>query len=430
MRVRGRHLTFATVLPQLAGMKSKANAGRGEPVEVVAVRDMAVPIYRKPVGNYDSFLVSFYSGGKRVQKRASTLEKARAVARDAIRQITEGEGRALATLTAAELADYMSAMQALKQHPGTSLVSAVAEWSEAKSMIGGASLLAAATSHLREVGRQKVPAIKVESLIKEFYAAKERSGLSERYIAQLKKMLPKFSDAFRCDVAGITTGEIQGFLDGLKMGNRSRENYRCAIASLFSFAKRRGYLPRDIATEAEHVDRIKSAEKPAGIYTPKQLRGAICATSGIDRLAVAIGAFAGLRTSEMFCLCWGDIGKQHITVDAAKSKTGSRRIVPVLPALRAVLATVERGAPEDKVFKQSHEPHLSRVMSDAFRDSETVPVKNGLRHSFCTYRLATTKDAAKTALEAGNSPAIIFRHYRELATPKQGAAWFGVRAPR
>ena len=427
MRVRGRGLTFATVLPQLPGMKLQAEAKRKQPAEIVRVRDMAVPIYRKPVGKYDSYVVSFYAGGKRVQRRAATLECARDVARDAIRQITEGTGRVLSTLTSDEVADYMTAMRALKQHPGATLASVIAEWSEAKSMLGGASLLAAASSHLREVGRQKLPPIKVADLTKEFYLAKERAGLSARYIAQLKKMLPKFEGAFRCDVAGITTGDIQGFLDRLKMGNRSKENYRGAIASLFSFAKRRGYLPRDVATEAAHVERIKSPEKPAGIYTAKQLQGALDATSGIDRLAVAIGAFAGLRTSEMFRLCWEDIGKQHITVQGAKSKTGARRIVPILPPLKAVMAKVDRGQPGDKVFPQSRETLLSSVLSNAFRKAKAEPVSNGLRHSFCSYRLAATKDAAQTSLEAGNSPAIIFRHYRELATPKQGAAWFGVR---
>ena len=52
--------------------------------------------------------------------------------------------------------------------------------------------------------------------------------------------------------------------------------------------------------------------------------------------------------------------------------------------------------------------------------------RNGLRHSFCSYRLAVTSDAAKTALEAGNSPAMVFRHCRELVTDQEAAEWFAV----
>ena len=32
----------------------------------------------------------------------------------------------------------------------------------------------------------------------------------------------------------------------------------------------------------------------------------------------------------------------------------------------------------------------------------------------------------QVALEAGNSPKMIFRHYRELATPEQAATYFSI----
>jgi hypothetical protein len=51
---------------------------------------------------------------------------------------------------------------------------------------------------------------------------------------------------------------------------------------------------------------------------------------------------------------------------------------------------------------------------------------NGLRHSLCTYRVAATQDVPRTALEAGNSSATIFSHYRALATEAEGKAWFGI----
>ena len=53
--------------------------------------------------------------------------------------------------------------------------------------------------------------------------------------------------------------------------------------------------------------------------------------------------------------------------------------------------------------------------------------KNALRHSFISYRVAETQDVAKVALEAGNSPQIIFQHYRELVQPKEAKAWFGIK---
>lgn len=51
---------------------------------------------------------------------------------------------------------------------------------------------------------------------------------------------------------------------------------------------------------------------------------------------------------------------------------------------------------------------------------------NGLRHSYISYRIAEIKDAAKVALEAGNSPDIIFKHYRELVTEQDAHEWFSI----
>ena len=36
------------------------------------------------------------------------------------------------------------------------------------------------------------------------------------------------------------------------------------------------------------------------------------------------------------------------------------------------------------------------------------------------------KNAAVVALEAGNSPQMIFKHYRELVTEKEADAWFSI----
>ena len=72
-------------------------------------------------------------------------------------------------------------------------------------------------------------------------------------------------------------------------------------------------------------------------------------------------------------------------------------------------------------------PEGSRLVRGPARSAQVAWVKNGLRHSFCSYRLAQTSDAAKVALEAGNSPTMIFRHYRELVTPDQAQEWFSIR---
>ena len=49
-----------------------------------------------------------------------------------------------------------------------------------------------------------------------------------------------------------------------------------------------------------------------------------------------------------------------------------------------------------------------------------------MRHPFIYYRIAVVKSADQVVLEAGNSPSIIFKNYRELATDDEAAAWFNI----
>lgn len=52
--------------------------------------------------------------------------------------------------------------------------------------------------------------------------------------------------------------------------------------------------------------------------------------------------------------------------------------------------------------------------------------RNVLINSFISYRIAVVKVPTRVALEAGNSPCIIFKNYRELATDDEAAAWFNI----
>lgn len=60
------------------------------------------------------------------------------------------------------------------------------------------------------------------------------------------------------------------------------------------------------------------------------------------------------------------------------------------------------------------------------RDAKFELPETCFRHSFISHRVAQTGNVAEIALEAGNSPQILFRHYREHFTKDEGAAWFGI----
>jgi len=55
--------------------------------------------------------------------------------------------------------------------------------------------------------------------------------------------------------------------------------------------------------------------------------------------------------------------------------------------------------------------------------------RNGLRHSFCSYRVAITGDIPLVAMESGNSVAMIKRCYWEVKHFDEGLRWFGITLP-
>src|SRR5260370_2098970 len=142
-----------------------------------------------------------------------------------------------------------------------------------------------------------------------------------------------------------------------------------------------------------------------------------------------MGGLAGLRRAEIERLDWEDdvrLDDLFIEVKASTSKTASRRLVPIQPNLAEWLAPyrTRRG----RVCPQNLRKHI-----DDDRDRVQLRARwpqNGLRHSFGSYHLAHFRDAAKLALEMGNSPAMIFKHYREVVKPKDAELYSAIRPKR
>ncbi len=120
-----------------------------------------------------------------------------------------------------------------------------------------------------------------------------------------------------------------------------------------------------------------------------------------------------------------NLEKGLIEIKKGKAKTRSRRLVPITPNLALFLKGMEEAERSGPVWAQS-EPFLFDLMRDAGNDSGVKWKHNALRHSFISYRVAEIKNVNEVAMEAGNSPDMIFKHYRELVTEKEADAWFGV----
>ena len=111
-----------------------------------------------------------------------------------------------------------------------------------------------------------------------------------------------------------------------------------------------------------------------------------------------------------------------IHVGAKKAKSARRRLVKIEPNLHRWLDVAQRA--REAVAPLNLRTRLLEARKAA--KLRRWPF-NGLRHSYASYRLAEIQDAARVALECGNSPTVLQQHYRELATPDDAAAWFAVK---
>lgn len=303
------------------------------------------------------------------------------------------------------------------------------DYLNARRILGPTVTLTEAAQTWQRHQEQARPApIRVSDAVAAFIASREagtRRGksASEAYLNDIRRRLTRFSNAFQCDLGDLTTAALEAWIAESGETGRNRFNSLRLVRTLLKWAQRRGHLlagplPTDPMEIAAPVD-----DGPIEVFTPAELRRLLTAAKPQMLPYVALGAFAGLRTAETSRLDWRDVKLERgfIEISAGKAKTASRRLVPVLPALAAWLGPIRK--PEGLVLPYSS---LGKQVDWLARDAGVEWRVNGLRHSFVTYRLAELQDVARVALEAGNSPAMIFRHYRELATPDQARAWFAV----
>jgi integrase len=305
-----------------------------------------------------------------------------------------------------------------------SLPAAIEEWTSARELLASGSLIEAArfyVSHHAGLERHTV-----SELLPAFYESRKAANFSVRYVATLKSQIGKFESMFgSVFLSDITTPQIDEFLRGLKVVAVTRNGTRKSVATFFSWARKQGHLVDDKNTAAQKTMRFSEVDRAPEIFTPEEMQRLLGACSKDVVPVLAISGFCGIRSAEVVRLEWADVlwDQGYIELKARKAKTKARRLVPIQPNLRAWLEPY-RGS--IGLIFEGNQNYSYRMLAKA---SGVKWKKNALRHSYASYRLAQIQDAAKVALEMGNSPQILFKHYRELVTPDMAERWFGIFPP-
>ena len=387
---------------------------------VVKRGSSVVKIYRdrKPTGTY--YRVAYHIGGKRHRPNFSDIEKATSEAEAKASQLSRGDVDAM-QLSGKDRLVYGRAVEAVKEY-GVPLDAAALEYSQARKILDGVGLVDAARFYARHHGRG-VKRKAVADAVRELIEAKKTGGVSDVYLNDLRYRLGTFADSFQCDVVSLTPDDVQRFFDSIKLSARSFNNFLRTLRTFCRFAQDRGWLSKEVDLLTS-VNRRKEKSTPVEILTPQEMAALLEHATPEIAPCFALGAFAGLRSEEILRLEWADATRRpgFIAVAAHKAKTATRRLVPIADNLARWLGPLR----SDGLLWQNTKAMFFKICLRAAAQAGIKWKQNVFRHSFISYRLAETQDVNRVALEAGNSPQMIFRHYRELATPEQARTWFSI----
>ena len=399
--------------PSAGTDKSKVRKERRTPVQRKRIAGGTISIQQRKVGRFVARVV-VHVGEVRTTKGFESLDAAKAYAAKQEVEAQNAGTRAASTIGDKERRALLDGAESLKPY-GKSVADAVAFY----------------LAHLQA----RVKSSTVDQMIASLLASKVGAGKSPRHLSDLRSRLGRFSRDFGSrPIGSISHEEIDPWLAGLDLAPVGHNNSRRVLANLFNFAAERGYAPSGIMRKT--APKKVSADEPV-ILTVAQADALIRHAHPSIRAALVIGLFCGCREAEIGKLTWQsvDLEGEVVTIGAGISKVNQRRTIRLHPnAISWLMPLRQTGG---KIMPTGRAPlaHLQAARNAAGFGAprHCTPERglvawpsNALRHSYASYALAQWPDAAALALEMGNSPAVILRHYRSLVKPAAAAAFWKI----
>ena len=345
------------------------------------------------------FRVDYRLAGKRHRPKFRTLEEAQKFAKEKRREI-EGLGAEFASIPSRHRAEMFFAWE-MANEGGYSLIEACQHY-ERSALALSDKPLSLATS--------------------EFLASKAEQGLRPRSLKKLESSLRRFGlscDGMRCSEVGVK--HIEAWLFSLDAKAQTVNGCLSDLSGFFNWCARREYIAENPTKKVERGI-VTPSEKT--ILTPSQAREVLSvAKKEVPTLVafVALGMFAGLRAeAELRRVGWDSIliDRRLIRVAASETKTRRRRLVEMSDNLAEWL----RVAKGNKLPVVNIDRKLKRL-----RRALSFPwPSNCMRHSFCSYHLASHNNAALTARMSGHSESVLFNNYAELVDKETASEWWNI----
>ncbi len=365
-----------------------------------------------------------FTGGKTIRKYFPNLEGARewifgpeveeikAVLPGGIVALEKDAGTAIFALTPAQINEATNAFRRLENY-NLSLTEAISiAISHSRPEAGAIAFPAAITLFLRHPRKRPLA-----------------SSTADAYRNSINLLAADFPKKVVHDVSKT---DIEEFLVDDEWEPSTQAHHLRNLRVFFGWAVkagRTGFNPTD------EVPEPVNDKEPIALSSEEAARLLVAAELHAEMLpGIVLGLFGGLRTSEIRRLDWREIGEREIEIKPGKTKTRRRRMVTVSETLKAWLAVCRKASgpivPDD--WRVGFEKVIGAAgyqVGPIREGKKSLPPwpRNAMRHSFGSYYFALHRNETATAAEMGNSPAMVFAHYRRVFPAQEVEAFWALR---
>ena len=388
--------------------------------ETVSYRNLTARITHS--AKDDLYHAYWNCGGHRGKAASKKFELAKEKALAALKLIHKGHAD-IASLNNRELRRLMAARELLRDAGIDNPLQVATEYIAFRQAAPEADLLEV-TRHWNN-GHANIGKVGFGKASLDWFETSKGRWKNTTLYAHERRMV-KLVETFQCDACDLGFEAVRFFLHS-ELGRKSaktRNHFRETLRGIINHCVARSWLSKNHGL-GSLLKPEKVISAPPQIISPDTFRIMLETANSELRPVVALMGFCGIRLSEAARLSWDNVFEieGYIQLNAHRTKTAQRRLVPRFESLELWLSPYKgRTGP---VWNRSKHA-LDSVLGKLRREVGVTGLHNCLRHSYASYRLATTNNVNQLADEMGNSREIIYRNYRQLVTPAEGHQWFAV----
>lgn len=361
-----------------------------------------------------SWRVSGWLHGVRIRKNFLTKEEAaaeKATLEIKAVQVSAGFRPAMTLLTDAQLRDAEASWHRLQGRPQP--LSFYVDY---------------ALANYRPPEHQKPLAAAVAVYLAERTKAFEQDMLSPRQLRSIRNELEALQTHFpKATVCQFTAPILRAYLERGDSVLKTYNNRRGVLSTFFKFAFQHDWIASNPVERTPH-HRINHRRGSAVKITAEKARELMAYVETFRDAALvtyfAICLFAGIRP----CIRGGEIKKLKaesvrldtgvIHIEPEVSKVRMKRNVTIQPNLAAWLRAYPLA---EFPIVPPNSMNTRKEVFDKFALTHDV-----LRHTFISMFVAKFRSMGEAALQAGNSEAIIRKHYLDLKNPAEAEEYFSI----